>query len=212
MLVLLQRYVFENTDADTRTENSFRLYELPCRRANLLSYVWCYGRWVYCSQWPILFNYFKIVSLCCSLSLALSLSLTLLLWYLYASCKRAQLTKYPQNNDKFSPVNDINNTGILNVASLSGYNGPNYNICRNRMFVAESATLFAIAIPTINNFHANEFTEKKQQQQKIGPRVSTCVHGATMSHCKKTIKTCAKVNTHTGRERERKSIHTIAIS
>lgn len=78
------------------------------------------------------------------------------------------------------------------MALLSGYNGPNYNICRNRMFVAESATLFAIAIQTINNFHANELTEEKQQQKKIGSRVSTCVHGVTMSHCKKRLKRAAK--------------------
>lgn len=48
-------------------------------------------------------------------------------------CKRAQLTKYPQNNDKYSLVNDINNARILNVASSMRYNGQKaHNICRNR--------------------------------------------------------------------------------
>lgn len=79
-----------------------------------------------------------------------------------------KLTKYPQNNDKYSLVNDINNARILNVASSMRYNGPKaHNICRNRTVLLNRSCcccccyyFFSHSFDyPIKYFHVNELTE-----------------------------------------------------
>lgn len=114
---VLWRFRFGNTDIDEIVflDATFAITKHLDVKDQPVKFMWCYG-----------FAIGFVLRVCRSVwqSMRLYRCVYVCVSFVYWCYKQAQLTKYPQNNDKYSLVKDINNARILNVSSFERYNGP----------------------------------------------------------------------------------------